>query len=434
METNVQTTVEDHIAQARKHFEAAEYQEALRSLQWGFLIDSSVAELYRLAADALAGLGSEEEKLFRQAVDRFDEFQPFYDLGYHFVDTRNLDLARPFLERAMEIDPTSLEAAFELSVAYSGRFQVVKAIETILSVDYSADFWLTYRLHECNLLNNETRGIETFIRDARRFLDNKGDDQSQFALFKIDSLEEALNRYHFVGRPNLHVRDWHFIQFGGAVLDYFDDSGEYSTGGRFVYTWGSMKGVRQDLEFLKLFLNATGRAPGRVISLTDRNSEIVGRAASEILSLDFGLYEPGNDMSDSLIVAGDNSEFNGMEELARIQPNQTVFALNLNWFSGAMIAPDIAGFMSQGYWFPWEAGLRVTDDDAQETEPTEPDMRDPVVIAAELASTQVETKEAFEKHLDFYRHAKDHLKGGPKGGDTRAPFGPDSPAPVSYFL
>lgn len=426
-----------HLKSAEENFAKGEYEKALLNLKWGFKEDNEYQPLYQLAIQVLDKLeASEEKNLFENALANFKQFQPFYDLGYHFIDIGNYDLAQSFYEKALKIDPSSTDTAYELSLAYSARFNTKKALEVLENTDISYDFWAIYRLHQCKIWNNQTEGVKGFIEQVKKRLQQEDrNDDTDFAKEKIEELEEVFSRYNLLGNPETHIREWHFIQHGAAVLDYFEDTEEYVAGGRYVALWGTMESVREVLEKLRLFLITIHKNPIKVLSLPDRNSEIISKAVSILLKTDFEfLTEENINEENIIIVAGDNDSFNGVEKIFSIQKNQTVFSLNLNWFNNAMISPDIAGFMTQTYSFPWEGGgLRIIDDETQKIERTEPDNRAAEVIADQLVNIEPEINQEFQDTLNFYTKVQDYLKGSSKDTQKRLNFIPDSPVPASYF-
>jgi len=408
----------------------------LLNLKWGFKEDNEYQPLYQLAIQILDKLEiSEEKNLFENALANFKQFQPFYDLGYHFIDMGNYDLAQPFYEKALKIEPNSSDTAYELSLVYSARFNIKKALEVLENTDISHDFWAIYRLHQCKIWNNQIKGVKGFIEQAKKRLqEEERNDDIDFAKEKIEELDEVFGRYNLIGNPETHIREWHFIQHGAAVLDYFEENEEYVAGGRYVALWGTMESVREVLEKLRLFLITLHKNPVKFLSLPDRHSEIISKAVSMRLKVDFDFLNEDNIKEENtIIIAGDNDSFNGIEEIFSIRKNQIVFSFNLNWFSNAMISPDIAGFMTQIYSFPWEGGGLIIDNETKEVEKTEPDNRTAEVIADELVNIESEINEEFQETLNFYTKVQDYLKGGSKDSQKRLNFIIDSPVPASYF-
>ncbi|HJT73604.1 MAG TPA: hypothetical protein VJ720_06290, partial [Chitinophaga sp.] len=107
--------------------------------------------------------------------------------------------------------------------------------------------------------------------------------------------------------------------------------------------------------------------------------------------------------------------------------------LNHSWLGSAMITPDIIGFMSQSYWYPWGEGQMRINETTQEVEHTPADNRTPAVIANDIYHAQPEEKD-LSAQMDFYRKHAHALKGiGEHATLRRYNFLTESPVPGSYF-
>lgn len=432
---------EAQLQAARAAWEAHDPQKALRSLVAGFEVDLTYQPLYRLAVECLHALGAvEEARLFEQALAHFDDARPFYDLGYHFVDVAHERLAVPFLRRALQLAPGSPAIAMELAVALTAQFQPCEAHTILAGVDLKRDFWATYQLHWCALLCNRPAGIQAFLDDARAAFRTAGaGDAQEHATYQamLDRLQEGLQRWQTVPRPQPLVQHWHYIQYGAAILDYFDDrtdaDAQAVAGGRYVALFGTLPSISGVLQKLAAWLTAVQRRPDRVIALADRDSEILGRAAAHVLNVPFA---PATDQDlaapDTLVVAADNRQYNDKPALRLVQPDQTVFALNHHWLSAAAITPDVVGHMSQAYYLPWNVTLKV-DASTRKVQQTARDERPATEIVATVALAAPRDDPGFAATLAFYQARAAYLKGGLRGGVVRWQFRKDSPVPGQFF-
>lgn len=424
--------------QAVHLYKKGEYKDALRQLVTGFQADINYKPLYFLARDVLGKLGgTEERRLFAIALNEFEQFQPFFDLGYHFIDTEHYPLAIVFLKKALALKPDNKDAAYELAFAYMARFQIQQALNVLASVDYESDFWLAYLYHQCKLWLKQPEGISDFITEARQLLMTQSITESiDIALYKIQELEDSLQRYQQVDFANsLPIREWHFIQYGAAILNYAEDDVDVA-GGRYVGLWGSNENTIQVLNNLIVYLTQLKRLPKRVIAIPERESEILGRVLAQLLQVPFSTLEIMEDFSDCLMVAMDGQAFNGIEPLIDIKPNQTVFAFYQSWLERSMIVSDVVGVLAQHYWSPWEEGRLQTDAMTNKVKRLEADDRPIEILVQELLdlhSVKTNSATSTNPHLAFYLTHQDYLKGGVKGGTKRSPFTVESPVPGSYF-
>lgn len=410
--------------------EAGAYEEALGNLSQGFRHDVEFKPLYTLAAQILGRLGAlEEQSLFEDALAHFSDYAPLNNLGIHFFHVAHYDLARPFLEKAIGIDASDGETRYALALIYARRFEIGRAIE-VLEQDCQKVFWSYLFWVKLHILDERTDGVDEALAELSAMLDEDPDPQETILpRQKVEEVRAMLLRYRLVELPKPHIRDWHFIQYGGAILDYFDEGDDYVAGGRYVATWGSSASVRTTAQKLKYLLALLDVPVTGVYYLDNRNAEIVARVIAETLGTPVEPYYPDDVEGSGLIVGGETSDFNDSQELGQITSPHTLFALNHNWLEPALLTPDIIGLMSQYYIFPWDGGLEVTDGATQESEP---DDREPEVIAAEICTLEAEPYAPAV--YDFYKEHQRYLQGiGEFGGTMRHNFMCESPVPGTYF-
>lgn len=436
MENFTNSRASQYLEKAQKIFNENDAQEALGTLAAGFSADVSYKPLYELALRCLQQLGAEDEaEFYENALADFNNPDVFYDLGYFYVDVGHNGLAVPFLERARQLAPNDSQIAVELSLAYIAVFQPQRARDILSGFELNR-FWDLLLYHKCSLLCGEPKGIREFVDLAKEDLPDVPFDTARM-LQAINELDESLRRLSTLGQPQAVVRDWHFIQYGAAILDYFDEriTPEASSvaGGRYVYQAGSNSHIAGILWKLKRYLNELNRCPSFIFGLPDRDSEIIGRAAAEILDLPF--FAAGEEDASHpycLAVAADNRLIGFPTPLETIYDHHILFALNLNWLSSASVTPDVVGLMSQDYILPWKGGAMQIDENGK-MKMTPSDDRPAELIAQEIASAEPEQDSGFAETLDFYKSRADLLKGGENGGDRRLLFRVDSPVPGAFF-
>ncbi len=433
-------TAQEYLKSARQALAEKRADEALRRLAQGFIADVTCKPLYALAAKCLhRQRNSAEARLFEAALADFDSAHPFYELGSHFMETGAPRLALPFLRRAARLAPGRRDVLMELAQAYNQHFRPHKAREILAQLDLSHDFWAAYEFYWASLLCGEIGGIAEFIQDAKSGVansridpDTRGDVES--ALTKLD---EALTRWIAFPHPPLLVRDWHFIQYGAAILHYcdtheFEDVLEIA-GGRWIALWASWEWIARDLHRLRRFLAELYRYPRGVVGLPDRDSEIVARATAMILDRPYlGSAAPLLVEPEMLVVAADNRRL-VHPGLGTIQPGQTLFAYNLCWIQDAGPTPDVAGLMSQVCSFPWNGGTLHAVPERGRISTGSPDLRSVELIARDLAATSPLPDPYFDSVLDFYVQRADYLKGGGQRGGLRFSFSMESPVPGRFF-
>jgi tetratricopeptide (TPR) repeat protein len=427
---------EEDLAGAKEEFENGEYIECLRKLAWGFQKDVDHLPLYELSARTLENLGgSEEKELFMAVVNDPNDANAYAQLGNFYYEQGHYDLAGTFFEKTLQLDKKFEDVKHSLAISYARRFQIPKAIKVLNDSD-PTDFWNIYFLNKCKMLDKQTLGVRESIMELQNFLDQQKDPESvAVAKMKVEELRETLDRLYSVSNLQDHIRDWHYIQYGGVILDYFEDSEDYVAGGRYVASWGSAESIKSLAIKLKQLLDKLSISFSTVCALPDRDSEIVGRVIAKELGINFTVYDPALLNENCLIVSSDTKYFQDYEEINNIVNGQVIFAANHSWLDNDMVSPDIIGFMTQSYSFPWNGGgFKMIDPEKEEFEKTPADDRSPEEIAEDIYLIKADA-ENMEEHAAFYLEHKDHLKGiGRSAGSWRYNFTIESPVPGSYFM
>lgn len=419
-------------------FENSDYQESLRTLSWGFRKDVDFKPLYKLAEKNLIKLdGQEEANLFNYAQKSFNKFESFNNLGTHFFNQGNYDLALPFLEKAVQISSHNKDTVHDLAIVYARRFNIKKAISVLENNNSEFDFWNLWFVSKLRILNGQTEGIQNDIDELFEIINNESDKESiLFPLKKVNEIQESLNRLILVDKPKNHIRDWHFIQYGNMILDFFDDSEDYVAGGRYVASWGSNESIKAIGQKLVIYLSKLLVSIENVYYLNDRNSKIIGITIGKELNLTAKEYSNHINTENSIIIGANSTDFENRSELQESKTGQILFALNHFWLNSAQISPDICGFMTQSYSFPWEGGgLRIIDIEAEkrETEQIPEDTREESLIATDIYNTTSDV-DINDDDIEFYKKHQDYLKGiGNKINSDRFNFMIESPIAGSYF-
>lgn len=425
---------------ALEQYEQGNFKECLRLLVFAFTAAPSDVRCYQLAANCLSKMGENDEAaMFERALNKFTDANAFYDLGYHFIDVGHDRLAIPLLERALSLRPGDAEIGLELAIAYCGQFQVHNAREVLLTCERGRNFWVNYQYYWATLLCGIDEHTDRFIKESRRqFLAESASNEIRGALYALDKLDELRLRLNLVPEPQPIIRDWHFIQYGAAILEYFDDRAEQRglevAGGRWVYVGVSHSQLAMTLRKLKTFLEWINRAPKSIITLADRDSLIIAHALQRIMKLPLEvLTDPVNaGREDSILLAANNWSLSKLP-IERVLRGQTIFSFNMNWLEEGPCAPDVCGLMSQYCTFPWSKDRLEIDPETNQRKEVSEDTRPVEQIAAEIAAEHVKEDPGFGNTLTFYKQVGDYIKGGKLGGQKRWRFITDSPVPGSYF-
>ncbi|MEO1626698.1 MAG: hypothetical protein AAFV25_16205 [Bacteroidota bacterium] len=410
---------------ATAKFEASEYSAALGILVDGFRKDIEYKPLYQLAGDCLSKMGApEESKLFYQA-SKSPNAASFQELGYHFYNSGHYPLAKIFLSEVFKTKK-ELDIANTLSIAYARRFETQKAQETLEEVKDDFDFWGFWFFVKLKILNNDRTDLEPLIQELERIIDaRRGDEGWELPTQKVIEVRESHDRLLSVETPEAIIRDWHYIQYGSLILDFFFDDSQYVAGGRHVASWGNKESIK--IILLQLIHLLESKAIDKIVYANDRDSEIIGLTLSLLMDKPASAYDPSVKYSDALLVAAESSTFNHFEGVEFIDSN-IAFSFCQNWLESTYICPDIVGLMAQTYVFPWgEGNFKFNEDGSSSRQGA--DEREALAIAREIAQQEVEKEGSIDP---FYNWVSDHLKMNQNSGH-RYNFMTESPVPGSYF-
>ncbi|MFX1254759.1 MAG: type IV pilus biogenesis/stability protein PilW [Promethearchaeota archaeon] len=440
-ELNSPNTVEKILTDARKSIKQGNFKEAYQNIKLGLEKDASSIDLYKMAVTCLRQLGNEKEAhLFSAALENFQDAQPFSDLCRYFLSQSGMPfrLAISFLKRTLFLDPERIDIATELASAYNYYFQPCKAVEILSQLNLKQHFLsckgqceTCIEFHWSKLLCNQTEGVQEFIDQSRNVLFRSSKDEA--TLTALDKLDDILDRLEAFPNPEPLVQNWHFIQYGAAILDYCDkdDDSLSIAGGRWVSLHGTFKSIATIIWRLKRFLTEMDWFPEKVVGLRDDiDSEIIGRATAKILNLPFELTASESLAQAGILIVAANNWLLTDPSLKIVQENQTVFALNLHWLQHSGYTPDVAGLMTQFYHLPWKQD--EYDPITKKALQASPDSRLATEIATELTKTSPEEDPHFDQIMEFYRDRADYLKVRHKGA-RRVRFLRDSPVPGAYY-
>lgn len=436
---NDNSPAKEELEMAQKAYDENDFEKSIRYLYLGFEKDSANKLLYRLMVRCLEDLGEEEEaELFNVVMQNFKNANEFYELGYYFSSNGDYRLAIPFLQRANKLSPQDNEIALELAMALVAQFRPKEAQEALQSLEDNGEFWIAYEYLWCSLLLNKRKGIKEFISfTKKKFSEANAEEKEELEGYfvAINKLEECYNRLCMLDnlkcKPLNPIQQWQFVQYGGAILDYYEDI--TVAGGRYVVLKGQYSSVNLILKKVTTMLDRLDRKPNIVIALEDASSIILAKALAKMLNIKCEVINYENiKLPSSLVVVSCANELCSYDDydFKAIEENQTLFAFYVNWLSDCCTAPDITGLMAKNYFFPWEDdGISLDSDEEEEMELSDEQLDE---IVGNILSQNIEIGAAFDEILSFYLELKTYIKGAEKAGCRRIPFSTDSPIKGAY--
>jgi|GEM_PF-4775787 len=418
------------ISKAKEEIRQEKFEDALTdTLNQGFWLDIKNSELYQLAKECSLKLGWNDLAGLYEAVSKnFFNLQGYFDLGYILIDLGFDNQAIPFLRYVNQIIPQDTTVAVELAIAYAADHHPAEGVEVLKDLaDLDTSFWAKYQYHWCKLLTSNITKTQDFINEWHQTIksEDKADNTKSNSLKK---LQEVLNRFKtFTEKPQNHLRNWFFIQYGSVVLDFSSYPTNNQLTGNETGIWRSLEITNEHLVKIigkfSIFASEMNLNFQSLSVLPDPDSQILGEIFSQIYSLPKLPAENKNLKTPNSLVVGANSwNFdNFANDLIDIQQGQIVFCLNHSWEYPVGITADIIGLVSEEIKFPW-GGLDSTLLEPQQEKQ----------IVATILQTKTDPSPYWSDLIGFYNHPtkKNCLKIEPAvkvGSAKRSNFITDSP-------
>ncbi|MGQ9629697.1 MAG: tetratricopeptide repeat protein [bacterium] len=348
---------------AKASFEEGAYRHAFDLLRWALINNPKSKAGYELAVKVLRALGEEEEAMmFEEVLEAADEAEPYYHLGYHYIDCGQYDLAAALLGRCAELAPDSPEVNHELGYALMKTSRFAEAISAFhRAFALEEDFPTAFSLSRCYALTNAVEEAEEYMRRAKRLA---VEDDHRELIAELRGIITRLRRFPPSGFKN--IRDWHFIEYGGSILNLAEEEfgeGNYVAGGRYVILWSSYQLVGRILTTLVRMMKRLSYRPRFVLSHGEP-ARPLSWAVSMALDIPIEEFDPWNTPRERGILITARSEDLGdiVDSLRDHSENLAVFSFSLCWTKDQLVVPEIAGLMSQVCFLPWDEQMRAEYD------------------------------------------------------------------------
>jgi hypothetical protein len=340
-----------------------------------------------LSAIAAEIAGDHLSSLLGWAAGRLDDSDALYDAAYALYEQKLHDLAATLLMRADRAQPgsttivTELSANLEALLLHAHAAAVLRA-SGLCETDATCAYLYGYNA----LLSGDVEAARPVAQELRGLADGSLAYMGA-ALSGMVARADALR-----GATPLDARDlagWHLV-INGAVLLHLSPYGfEEAMRGRYAYVTDTYARIREGLDRLALTLSTAQIPVTRVLSLPDRPSRIVARAAAELFDVPFQDFPEGGDQGRALVVAYDldcAASAGVLERLREHRPGQVLFAHASCWTDPFPYAPDVTTYLYQANVAPWDGGGLMAGPDAQ----AEPDESTEDVLSARIIAASGE--------------------------------------------
>ena len=278
----------------------------------------------------------------------------------------------------------------------------LNGVSLALQNSRDSSFWPAYQQRWAALLCDKTEGLHAWIERTIHALAQGEMEVSDIfqARAALEDLSARLKRAESLREDDQDALDeavkTHYLRYGAAILS------EVANAPAEPLRYGE---VRASLEQLKSWLSVMELSPTVVLSVSDRDSQIIARALALRLKLRYESAS-GDDLaqSEALIVTADSRSIKA-SALATIFPEQVVFAFNLHP-AGGTLAPDVAGRALAAPVFPWH----LENGEDEDGEPVPP--REASSVAAQIAATRATPDAGWPARLEWYRAHSSLLAAG----------------------
>ena len=414
-EPGVTPEVRQMVEQAKAIAAQGDLQNALQQMVLAFqtdvtsnvVLEATIELLQRMAQDR-GDQQSAELQMFQHMLDNREDPEIYYAAGSRFLQSQQYFIARPFFAQAKKlVGETQDQVSQAIDVEYSqvlmelGDYQQAVDVLQHLNDTYGGlPVELILKMTECYVLlrqMDEAEALYNVVPDEA-IAANPGLEEWR------DEVGDLIARVHdFDDREELGLREWHYVQTRGILLETNPD--ENMPGERFVFFTPSEEDVAYMIALTAAILDTKGYAPNRILWLGD-SSEVLARTFAQWWEVDDAqvrAYQPGDNTDEeddlALLVMAHSYDVQGLlpneEALFELFPARAgliTFALDLHWTDRQPITPDVAGFMSQICHFPWEA--RVENNDNQITVTPITEKLDARALAEKLAAQFPEEAES----------------------------------------
>ena len=390
---------QEAIAQGQPELALQGYQQGLQQMVVAFQQDVSSDYVLDATIELLKGVASvrgdaqaDELQLFEQLRDNRDEAESYYAIGSRFLQMGQTFIARPFMSTARDLvgtEPGPLAQAIDVELGQIlmelGGYEEAAGLFQKFNDTYGGlPIELILKMTECYALLrrvDEAEALYNVVGDEA-VANNPG-----LTDWK-DELGDLIARVRdFDDEEELGLQQWHYVQTRGMLLETNPD--ENMPGERFIFFTPSEEDVAYIIGLTAAILDQKGYAPNRIVWLGD-SSEVLARLFAEwwdVEDADVRQYRTGDNTDDEaqltlLVLAHSYDVFSlpNEQELVEIFPAKAglvTFALDVRWTERQPIVPDIAGYLSQQCFLPWEAKVEMREDGFDVTPITEaPDARE----------------------------------------------------------
>lgn len=298
-----------------------------------------------------------------------------YDLGYNLFEEGAYSIAATFLKKANDLQPNNESIITELAITLEALMLNEEAIRIL---ENSPDLLKESEL--CQYLLAFNKLMTGNIKESKEISEDLYRSSNHDIRVMAESLKgiikraESLKKKGFLDKNNL--RGWHLVLNGTILLHTSPYGLEDSMHGRYAYISDNYALCNHGIKIMEKVLKKLDIQIPRILALSDRSSQILAHAASQIMELplanwiDVSLQTPG------LIVCYDLDRIQSSEvitEISEHRPQQILWGHASCWTNPFPFSPDITTFLYQHNVAPWARGHMIYNSETNNVNLSESD-------------------------------------------------------------
>ena len=330
-----------------------------------------------------------------------------YELGYHFINMGQPDVAKTFLESCLQIVGDNPDVLYELGYCnfmdqkYGRAAAILKRASENLDPEraLAADLLQV----ECLLYDDRYDEGRDLLGRIEPGLSASGRQDS------VDALAIMYHRFKITEAPRPYdLRTWHFIKQGGVLLAQSDRG---KSGGHFDAMAMNALAVGGLLRLLKGLVKGIRMKVDAVLHV-DGDSLPLALAVGSLLERPVRAFAEKTGNDEMLVIP----DLDCLDQ-ARVHPVSRdevahIFCFQAFPLREYLIVPEILGLMALRFRFPWQERVEIIHGgERPEGRSVPADDRSPEEIGMEIADAARMLPEDSRagKMIDFYRRHRAHL-------------------------
>ena len=323
----------------------------LLSEYWGqsFGLFAEIAKIF---------VGDEFAIKIRQVVDRPDDIEALYDLGYDLIEYGLPEISSTVLTRANTIEPGHAEIVCELVCGlekdslHAEACRILRSDANLLTNNFICRYLLAF--------NSIMTGNLVEPQQILPSLQTSEDETEAFMAARIANILQRSELLKGCSTLDLQdLRGWHYVLTDGLLLHIYTAGFNEGMNGRYAYVQDSYPLIREGIERLIAVLNTWEIKIPQVFILPDENSAILARAIARILACPVVEWKDEETNAPGLVVAYDLGKLESdlLEQLSDRHPGQLLWSHAICWTEDLPFAADFTTYLYQFNTTPWDRNI-----------------------------------------------------------------------------